>query len=198
MRITLLPGERVLVRTRPSALPLLRPVLAGFLLLGLGSYGLGYLSRDELSESLTDWQPVLLLSVLALLLVLLVRLVVWPFLRWSSNHYVLTTTRLIHRYGVLRRTVNQISLFSISQLQTDQGLLQRMVGSGTLVMVCGFDRAPAYRHVPQLEMFKEYVEAAISELPRARGFDGVDMEIDPRYARGGMPGWHQERRDEQS
>lgn len=197
MRIKLLPGERVIVRTRPNPLPLVGPVVAGFIILAAGGFVLGYLGRSSLSGSLADWQPVVLLVVLAVVVLLLLRVVVRPLVRWSSNRYVLTSMRLIHRRGATRRTEHQINLSAISQLQTEQGLLQRMVGSGTLIADLGFDRAHDYRDVPQIGTFKEYVVQAISELPLTRMFDGVDMEIDPQYARGQEPRVQQEWRSEQ-
>lgn len=197
MRIKLLPGERVIVRTRPNPLPLVGPVVAGFIILAAGGFVLGYLGRSSLSGSLADWQPVVLLVVLAVVVLLLLRVVVRPLVRWSSNRYVLTSMRLIHRRGATRRTEHQINLSAISQLQTEQGLLQRMVGSGTLIADLGFDRAHGYRDVPQVGTFKEYVVQAISELPLTRMFDGVDMEIDPQYARGQEPRVQQEWRSEQ-
>lgn len=184
MRIKLLPGERVLVRTRPSPLPLVGPVILGFVLLALGGFGLGFLMRRDIA-GLGDWQPVLLLVLLAVVVLLLLRVLVRPLLRWSSNRFVLTSMRLIHRRGAARRSEHQINLSAISQLQTEQGLVQRMVGSGTLIADLGFDRAHAYRDVPQIARFKEFVVQAISDLPLTRMFDGVDMEIDPQYARGG-------------
>ncbi|RJT80872.1 PH domain-containing protein [Arthrobacter cheniae] len=185
MRIKLLPGERVLVRTRPTPLPLVGPVIAGFLLLAVGGFSLGFLAgRDVLG--LGDWRFVLFAAALGVVVLLLLRVVVRPLVRWSSNRYVLTSMRLIHRRGAARRSEHQINLSAISQLQTEQGLLQRLVGSGTLIADLGFDRAHAYRDVPQIATFKEYVVQAISDLPLTRMFDGVDMEIDPQYARGSM------------
>ncbi|MHA7191293.1 PH domain-containing protein [Arthrobacter sp. MDT2-16] len=201
MRIKLLPGERILVRTRPNPLPLVGPVLAGFVILALGGFGLGYLVHRPL-PGLAEWQPVLAAGALVVVVLLLLRVVVRPLIRWSGHRYVLTSMRLIHRRGVTRRTEHQINLSAISQLQTEQGLLQRMVRSGTLVADLGFDRVHAYSDVPQIATFKEFVVQAISELPLTRMFDGVDMEIDPQYARGGTPGhqtWaRQEWRGEQA
>lgn len=197
MRIKLMPGEQVIVRTRPNPLPLVGPVLAGFLILAAGGFGLGYLGRRNLFGDVAEWQPVAMLVALAVVVLLLLRIVVRPLVRWSSNRYVLTSMRLIHRRGATRRSEHQINLSAISQLQTEQGLLQRMVGSGTLIADLGFDRAHAYRNVPQIGTFKEYVVQAISELPLTRMFDGVDMEIDPQYARGQEPRKQQEWRSDQ-
>jgi membrane protein YdbS with pleckstrin-like domain len=198
MRIKLLPGERVIVRTRPSPLPLVAPVTAGFLILAVGGFGLGYLARGESAAGLAEWHPAVVVAALTVVVLLLLRVVVRPLARWSSNRYVLTSMRLIHRRGATRRTEHQINLSAISQLQTEQGVLQRMAGSGTLVADLGFDRTHAYRNVPRISTFKEYVVQAISELPLTRMFDGVDMEIDPQYARGGTPWVQQEWRGEQS
>ncbi|MUK03193.1 PH domain-containing protein [Vibrio cholerae] len=198
MRIKLLPGERVIVRTRPSPLPLVAPVTAGFLILAVGGFGLGYLARGESAAGLAEWHPAVVVAALTVVVLLLLRVVVRPLARWSSNRYVLTSMRLIHRRGATRRTEHQINLSAISQLQTEQGVLQRMAGSGTLIADLGFDRTHAYRNVPRISTFKEYVVQAISELPLTRMFDGVDMEIDPQYARGGTPWVQQEWRGEQS
>jgi hypothetical protein len=187
VRVRLLPGERVIVRTRQNPLPLVGPLTLGFLLLAAGGYGLGYLTRRDLPAELASWQPVLVLAVAGVILLLLVRALVIPLARWSSNRYVLTNMRLIHRRGATKRTEHQINLSAIGQLQTEQGVLQRVVGSGTLVVDLGFDRGHHYQDVPRITTFKEYVVQAISELPLTRMFDGVDMEIDPQYARGGTP-----------
>ena len=175
----------MIVRTRQNPLPLVWPLIAGFLLLAVGGFGLGYLMRRDLPWELADWQPVF--AVAGVVLLLLVRALVVPLARWSSNRYVLTNMRLIHRRGATKRTEHQINLSAIGQLQTEQGLLQRLVGSGTLVVDLGFDRAHRYADVPRIATFKDYVVQAISELPLTRMFDGVDMEIDPQYARGGTP-----------
>ncbi|WP_247828543.1 PH domain-containing protein [Arthrobacter antioxidans] len=197
MRIRLLPGERVLVRTRPNPLPLVGPVIAGFLILALGGFGLGYLARPDLPGVLAGWQPVLLPVVFGVVVLVLLRVVALPLVRWAGNRYVITSMRLIHRTGTARRAEHQINLSAISQLQTEQGLVERMAGSGTLIADLGFDRSHAYRHVPQIATFKEYVVQAIGELPLTRMFDGVDMEIDPQYAHGGTPWVQQEWRDAQ-
>ena len=43
----------------------------------------------------------------------------------------------------------------------------------------GRDRILSFREVPQVHTFKEYMVAAISDLPLTAMFDGVDMEAEP-------------------
>ncbi len=192
MRIRLSPGERVVVRTRTDPARLAWPVAASVVLLGLGGFALGRLSTALLPEALQAWRPALVLLAAGLLLALLARLFVRPFARWLNNRYVLTSMRLIHRRGSVRRSEHQIPLSAVYQLDTMQSLFQRFVGSGTLLVDLGRDRVVTYRNVPQVHVFKDYVVAAVSELPLTLMFDGVDMEIDSDYARREEPGANQE------
>ncbi|WP_196821892.1 PH domain-containing protein [Arthrobacter sp. CAN_A6] len=192
MRIRLSPGERVVVRTRADPARLAWPVAASVVLLGLGGFALGRLSTVLLPGELLAWRPVLVLLAAVLLLALLARLFVRPFVRWLNNRYVLTSMRLIHRRGAARRSEHQIPLSAVYQLDISQSLFQRFVGSGTLLVDLGRDRMVTYRNVPRIHVFKDYVVAAVSELPLTLMFDGVDMEIDSTYAQREDPGANQE------
>ena len=57
---------------------------------------------------------------------------VWPALAWWNRSYTLTTERLATRSGVLRRTGRDIPLRRVNDVAFDQGLLDRLVGCGTL------------------------------------------------------------------
>ena len=74
------------------------------------------------------------------LLVWIVALVValwWvarPFLDWLTSTYTITSKRLITRDGVISRKGHDIPLMRISDVAYDMGLLDRMLGCGTLVI----------------------------------------------------------------
>ncbi|HLN78022.1 MAG TPA: PH domain-containing protein [Nocardioidaceae bacterium] len=57
---------------------------------------------------------------------------VWPVLAWWNRTYTLTNERLATRTGVLRRSGRDIPLTRINDVAFDQGILDRIVGSGTL------------------------------------------------------------------
>jgi len=64
-------------------------------------------------------------------------LVVWslvPVLAWSSSTYTVTNRRLITRHGVLTRTGRDIPLFRINDVSYEMGLMDRILGCGTLVI----------------------------------------------------------------
>jgi membrane protein YdbS with pleckstrin-like domain len=57
-----------------------------------------------------------------------------PFLTWLTATYTITTKRLITREGLIARRGHDIPLMRISDVAYDQGILDRMLGCGTLVI----------------------------------------------------------------
>lgn len=57
---------------------------------------------------------------------------VWPATAWWHRTYTLTTERLVTRRGVLRRSGRDIPLSRINDVAFEQGILDRLVGAGTL------------------------------------------------------------------
>ena len=57
-----------------------------------------------------------------------------PFLRWLTTTYTVTDRRLITRTGILSRRGHDIPLARISDVAYEHGLVDRMLGCGTLVV----------------------------------------------------------------
>ena len=57
-----------------------------------------------------------------------------PFLRWRTTTYELTNRRLRLRKGILSRTGRDFPLIRISDVSFSQGLLDRVLGCGRLVV----------------------------------------------------------------
>jgi uncharacterized membrane protein YdbT with pleckstrin-like domain len=57
-----------------------------------------------------------------------------PFLDWLTSTYTITTKRLITRHGIIARKGHDIPLMRISDVAYDMGILDRMLGCGTLVI----------------------------------------------------------------
>lgn len=194
MRVKLGPGERVIVRTRPDPRRLAGPFLGALVIVAATAFGLGWLSRNNLPgvpgfEPLgADLEPLAAGLIAAVGAILLVRIFVRPFLRWLGTRYILTSRRLIRRRGIGRRAEHELALAAIYQLDTDQSLIQRATGGGTLTVDLGRDRTVSYPGVPQVAVFKGFVVEAIAELPLTVMFDGVGMEINPGAGFGSEPG----------
>jgi membrane protein YdbS with pleckstrin-like domain len=81
---------------------------------------------------------VLLMSPIAWAVFAVVLVLIWGGLgamlvyRRMEVHYQLTSQRFIHRSGVLRRSSDRIEVIDIDDVTYEQGLVERMVGVGTI------------------------------------------------------------------
>jgi uncharacterized membrane protein YdbT with pleckstrin-like domain len=73
------------------------------------------------------------LSSAALIVIALVW-VGWTYLKWVTTNFVITTDRLIYRHGVLAKHGIEIPLDRVNTVFFSQSILERMVGSGDLVI----------------------------------------------------------------
>jgi membrane protein YdbS with pleckstrin-like domain len=91
-------------------------------------------------------------------------LIAWsliPFLRWRSSTYTVTNRRLITRQGVLTRTGRDIPLFRINDVAYEVGLIDRLLGCGTLIISDATENAGlVLADIPHVEQ----VQLQISEL----------------------------------
>lgn len=116
--------EQVLLVVRPHGRTLAGAAAALVLLLGAG----GFLLAELPPEPAVRW---VLGAVLALLLL---RLSVLPWLRWRGTRLVLTDARLLLRAGATRPAVRELALEDVVDVGTERGPLDRLLGSGTLVL----------------------------------------------------------------
>lgn len=118
-------GERVVWSTRTHVKALVVPALVLIVVAGVG----GYLS------SLPDSHRNIWLTVIWVLAGLLIAVYsVWPFLKWFTSTYTVTNRRLTTHSGVINRTGHDIPLARISDVSYEKGLLDRLLGCGTLVI----------------------------------------------------------------
>ncbi len=79
---------------------------------------------------ITSW-PVWLWSLLVVAIAWTCIWVYGQYLKWSGS-YTLTNQRFIHRYGLLYRITDRLEVIDVDDIAFEQGLLQRIVGVGTL------------------------------------------------------------------
>ena len=96
--------------------------------------------------------------------------VIIPFLRWLTSTYTVTSRRLITRHGIITRTGRDIPLFRINDVAYEKGLLDRILGCGTLIISDATEKAGVVLpDVPKIEQ----VHLQITDLLFARD-DGND------------------------
>lgn len=98
-----------------------------------------------------------------------------PFVRWWTTTWTLTTHRLSLRWGVLSRHGRDVPLRRVADLSLRRSVLQRLVGSGTVIIeIAGRDGEAQERvvldDVPQAR--RVYAELARLTAGRAREEDG--------------------------
>ena len=118
------PDEEVLLALRPHGRSLSGAAVALVVLLGAG----GFLLAELPPDAAVRWVLVALLGLLVL------RLCLVPWLRWRGTRLVLTDARLLLRAGAARPVVRELPLADVVDVSTERGPLDRLLGSGTLVL----------------------------------------------------------------
>jgi uncharacterized membrane protein YdbT with pleckstrin-like domain len=116
-------GESVVVDARTHPKALIGPGVVLVIVLALAIFLDRMVDNDVIS---------LLVWILAF--VVIVWWVLRPFLDWLTSTYTITTKRLITREGLIARRGHDIPLMRISDVAYDMGIIDRMLGCGTLVI----------------------------------------------------------------
>jgi membrane protein YdbS with pleckstrin-like domain len=123
--------ETDIFKLAPVARAFLGQILLGLLCIGLG---IALLVRAQ------DFRWSLRMAVVPLTLGVLLLLFVW--IRVKSCSYRLTTQRLFVRRGWLAKHLDELELYRVKDVVVDQGVLQRVLGYGTITVLADDDTTP--------------------------------------------------------
>ena len=99
-----------------------------------------------------DMQFWLRVAIGAVALVIIVGWAFLPYLRWTTTRYVVTNKRLITRSGIITRIGRDIPLYRINDVTYEKGLLDRLLGCGTIIISDATEKAGVVLHdVPRVE-----------------------------------------------
>jgi len=118
----LVPGEELVLDLRPHWIALVLPGLAS---LGVVIGGFWIMSK---MDGTVNW--FVLVGMFILLIVYPLRRLVW----WLTSYFVVTSDRLIHREGWIAKRSMEIPLEAINDVRFSQGVFERIIGAGTLVV----------------------------------------------------------------
>jgi uncharacterized membrane protein YdbT with pleckstrin-like domain len=120
-RRLLIPGEQLVLDLRPHPIALFMPALATL----VGLVATVWLTTKT---SFADWLWWLLFMALLVLYVL-------PnVVAWLTSNFAVTSDRVIHRQGFIAKRSMEIPLEAINDVRFEQGIIDRMVSAGTLVI----------------------------------------------------------------
>jgi len=157
------PGEEVVVSTRTHVKALLVPLFVLVVLLAVAVF-----VQTAVDSAVVHW----IVWVLALAGIL------WwfggPLLRWLTATYTITTRRLITRRGVLSRTGHDIPLGRISDVEYEYGLVDRLLGCGTLrISDASTDGEVTLHDIPHVEDVQRRLNQLLHDLDEPRAGEGV-------------------------
>ena len=140
----LVPGEEIVMHKHPHWKMLILPVVVLLVVVAVVSY----LAAVIGAQSWSPWAR-LVLGVIGLGLV--VRLTLVPVIRWRTTHFVVTNRRVLVREGLITRRGMDIPMRRITGVEFRQGLLERLLGVGTLVIESPSEDALEFRDIPGVE-----------------------------------------------
>src|SRR6476620_6704905 len=153
----LVQGERVIVRKRPHWKVLILPAIFFILIIGAGVALATWInSRDWSNEAIIDY------LIIAVAVVALIVLVLVPFIRWRTEHFVITNHHVFFRSGLLSRREHQIPLGQIANMETEVTFWGRLMGYGSLIVESSADQPLKFRNVASLSK----VQAQLNQLIR--------------------------------
>jgi membrane protein YdbS with pleckstrin-like domain len=119
----LIPGEEIVVELRPhlAALTIPASILAAVTIAAIWAFSSFHVTFVRWSL-FAIWAGTLLFIFLPKL--------IW----WLTSDFVVTTNRVVHRQGFIAKKSMEIPLGKINDVRFEQGMIDRMVGAGTLII----------------------------------------------------------------
>jgi len=116
----LIEGEELVLDLRPHPIALAGPILVTVVALAVAIW--------LWTTSLAWWIP------LALLVIVFVIYPLPQLVAWLTSIFAVTSDRVIHRQGFIAKRSMEIPLEAINDVRFEQGIVDRMVGAGSLVI----------------------------------------------------------------
>lgn len=136
---------------------------------------------DEPEETLFEGRPALVPDVLTLIFVILTLglYLLYRYFRVLGLKFRVTTRRVVVETGVLSKKLEQVDLYRITDYSVERPFLQRLLGSGNLVLLT-VDRTQQTLRLNSLKTdvvaLYEKVRAATEADRQRRGVRVVDYE----------------------
>ncbi|MDR6637646.1 PH domain-containing protein [Paenarthrobacter nitroguajacolicus] len=176
MRKELLPGEQVIAVTRQQGRSLFLPVLAFIVVPAVAAYACAWVVKgnaQRLAPFITvEWTPWLMGAAMVLAAWLLLAYSFKRVLHWRSVRYILTSRRILAKYGMFRRNDWQVSLMAVRNVGVHQTLVQRALHSGNISLDTGHSGVAVLNDVPLVGKFRGFILDAMDELPKGEVFEG--------------------------
>lgn len=178
MRRDLVPGEQVIVTTRPQPRKLTAPAAAFVAAPAAAAFGSAWIIRGEAERLVPalspQWSPWLVTGCILGVAWIWLAYCLPRLLKWQGTRYTLTSRRIVARYGMLKRRDQQVNLAAVRNLMLTQSMVQRILRSGNISLETGYQGTVAFADVPEAVRFRDFILDAIDELPADMEFGAAD------------------------
>ena len=165
--------EEVVLDLHPHWKQLVVPLLLIPVVCGVASY-VAFILPDDSARTALRWA----IAVVAALMLL--RFSLWPYLKWQTTHYVLTTRRVVIRQGVFGRSGRDIPLTRVNDVSFRHTLFERLLRCGTLTIESAGEHGQVVLpEVPQVEMVQREVYKRVEAEVRRQGGPWREQAADP-------------------
>lgn len=154
-------GEHVVVATRTHV----KALLGALVVLLLTAFVTAFLATVVDRNVDGIGRTMLLAVVAALALLVAMRYVLAPFVRWYTTTYTFTNRRFLMRSGFIAKKGRTIPLNRISEVDFDIGLTDRVFGCGTLYVSDASEQGRvALKDIPRVEEVQRLVAEELHHL----------------------------------
>lgn len=151
-------GEEVVLDLHPHPKRLVVPALLVPLVVGAASFGF-FALPDGAAQAPAR------VAIVVVAVGILLRFSVWPWLRWLTTRYVLTTDRIVVREGVFGRSGRDIPLTRVNDVSFHHSLFERLLGCGTLTIESAGEHGQLeLPEVPRVEKVQREVYRCVDAL----------------------------------
>ncbi len=148
--------EKVMLNKHPHWKTLILPSIWFIVAIG-GGFWLAAIVRNWNQHHLA-WIVIGVAVVASLIFLTLV-----PFVRWRTEHFVITNHHVFFRRGLLRRREHQIPLRHIQNMETSVSFWGRLMGYGSLIVESGADAPLEFQNVAALTKVQAMLNQLIAE-----------------------------------
>jgi len=149
------PDEDVVFDLHPHWKALVVPTLLAPTTVFVAAFAAGKIPKG-------DMQGKLRFAVAVLGLVVFAWLVVAPYVKWLTTHFVLTTRRVIMREGLIARKGRDIPIFRINDVTFEHSVVERLLGCGSLVVESAGERGQVtLTDIPHVEDVQRQIYSLI-------------------------------------
>lgn len=157
-------NEQLLLYRHPHWKMLIAPAFAFVLAGALAGFGAG-VAQARLEG---NTRTAVLVAIAALWLLVLIFQCLLPLLYWRTSHFIVTDRRVLSRRGLITHTGIDIPLSRISNVQFRNGPIDRIFGTGTLIVGSASEDLLEFADIPQVEKVHALLYQEV-ESARERG-----------------------------